>query len=239
MTEINLPDAPQLIRRRTTSDDVADALREAILQGFFKDGEELNQVAIAKHYGVSRVPLREALRQLQAEGLVAARAHQRTVVVGLTLDRVLEVIDIRIMLEGYLLERALPNITPELIADLRKICDEMEHVTDHAEWLQRNREFHEKLYTPSGATFTLEMSGQLSGRVERYLYMWSDAGVERSLEAGAEHRRILQAIADGDVRRAKLELEVHIMHTRENIIRLFNAERGDVKAARGDGAGAA
>ncbi|WP_326836327.1 GntR family transcriptional regulator [Amycolatopsis rhabdoformis] len=230
MKELDLPDVPQLGHRRTTSDDIADALRDSILQGRFEDGQELNQVAIARHYGISRVPLREALRQLQAEGLVSARAHQRTVVVGLTPERVLEVIDIRIMLESYLLERALPHVTPELIAELQTICDEMDHITDHAEWLRRNREFHEKLYAPSNASFTLEMSGQLSSRIERYLYMWSDHGVQRSAEAGAEHRRILEAVARRDARRAKLELEVHLMHTRENIIKLFEASRTDGSA---------
>jgi DNA-binding GntR family transcriptional regulator len=71
---------PELTDRRTTSDQIADTLREAILTGEFDDGEELNQVALAKHFNVSRVPIREALRQLQAEGLVTAKAHQRTVV---------------------------------------------------------------------------------------------------------------------------------------------------------------
>ncbi|MEU7766722.1 GntR family transcriptional regulator [Nocardia sp. NPDC049190] len=226
MKELDLPDVARLGQRRTTSDDVADALREAILQGRFEDGQELNQVAIAKHYGISRVPLREALRQLQAEGLVSARAHQRTVVVGLTVDRALEMIDIRIMLECYLLERALPHITAERIAELRTICDEMDHVTDHFEWLRRNREFHDKLYAPSEASFALEMSNQLSSRIGRYLYMWSGSGVERSTEAGNEHRRILDAVAQRDARRAKLELEFHLMRTRENIIKLFETEGG-------------
>ena len=81
----------ELSDRRTTSDQIADVIREAILAGEFDDGEELNQVALAKHFHVSRVPLREALRQLQAEGLVTAKAHQRAVVSSLSVDRVLEI----------------------------------------------------------------------------------------------------------------------------------------------------
>lgn len=218
MKESDLPEIPRLERRRTTSDEIADALRDVILRGQVQDGEELNQVVIAKRYGVSRVPLREALRQLQAEGLVSARAHQRTVVVGLPLDQMLEAIDVRIMLEGYLLERAVPNVTPALLAELTAMCDDMEHITDHAEWMRRNREFHDTLYAPSGAALTQEMSGQLTGRIERYLYMWGDTRTE---EAVAEHRRILDAVAARDVRRARLELEVHIVHTREQIVRRF------------------
>jgi DNA-binding GntR family transcriptional regulator len=69
----------------------------------------------------------------------------------------------------------------------------------------------------------MELAGQLSRRIERYLYMWSGRGVQRPGEAGAEHRRILDAVADHDGRRAKLELEMHLVHTRENIVKLFRA----------------
>src|SRR4051794_22192488 len=66
---------PPLAERRTASDEVADTLRGAIINGQFDDGQELNQVELARHFGVSRVPVREALRRLQAEGLVTAEAH--------------------------------------------------------------------------------------------------------------------------------------------------------------------
>ncbi|MGW7824078.1 GntR family transcriptional regulator [Streptomyces puniciscabiei] len=222
MTESGLP-PKGLAPRRTTADGIADVLREAILTGQFKDGDELNQVHLAQHYGVSRVPLREALQRLQAEGLVVSRAHQRAVVSGLTLDRVLEVIDIRLLLEAYLLERAVEAITDERIARLRAICAEMEKVDDHNEWLHRNREFHDLIYSSADAPVALELTGQMAGRVERYLHMWSDSGVQRKEEAANEHRRIVDALAARDKRRARLELELHIMHTREQITTLFNA----------------
>lgn len=232
MTDLDLPVASVLGNRRTTSDDIADALREAILTGHFSDGAELNQVALARHYGVSRVPLREALQRLAAEGLVSARAHQRAVVTGLTLERVLEVVDIRILLETYLLERAIERISDAQIAELAKICDEMDAITDRGAWLRKNREFHEGIYRCSGAVLAPQMASQLSGRIERYLHLWSDRGVQRTKEAGEEHHRILTAVAERDVRRARIELEVHIMHTREGIISLFKSERDAATEAR-------
>lgn len=101
---------PALRSRRTTSDYVAEALRAAILAGRFEDGQELNQVELADHFGVSRVPVREALRQLQAEGLIEAQAHRRAVVTGFSPERILEMFELRMLLEGFLLEKAAPNI---------------------------------------------------------------------------------------------------------------------------------
>jgi DNA-binding GntR family transcriptional regulator len=86
------------LHRRTTSDTVADELRAAILRGDFEDGMELNQVDLAREFGVSRVPIREALRQLKAEGLISSEPHMRAAVVGHTLERVIEILELRILL---------------------------------------------------------------------------------------------------------------------------------------------
>src|SRR5919199_3700294 len=86
---------PALRERKTTTDHIAAALRTAIFDGQFADGEELNQVELAQYFNTSRVPVREALRQLQAEGLVRNVAHRKTVVEGLSLDDILELIEVR------------------------------------------------------------------------------------------------------------------------------------------------
>lgn len=220
---------PGRLSRRTTSDDIADTLREAIATGEFSDGEELNQVTLARHFGVSRVPVREALRLLQAEGLVSSRAHMRAVVVGLTLDRVLEVLDLRELVEAYLLDRAVGQVSDADVAELGRLCADMDAVADHQQWLERNRHFHERLYAHSGAETAQELARQLTARVERYLHLYSDLGVQRSAEANAEHRRIVDALADRDAARARAELHTHIGHTRERIVRLFGA-RADAPA---------
>lgn len=213
-----------LLRRRTISDDIVDALREAISQGRFQDGEELNQVTLARSFGVSRVPVREALRQLQAEGLVSLQAHMRTVVTGLSLDRVLEVLELRAMLETRLLERAASRLSPLDLDELRRRCDAMDGVTDHQAWLKLNKGFHEHLYAHADADLTRELSRQLAVRVERYLRMRSDNGVLRNEEANAEHRQIVAALTDQDTPRALKELRMHIGHTRDRVIDLFETQ---------------
>lgn len=221
----------ELADRRTTSDQIADALRDAILTGEFDDGEELNQVALAKHFGVSRVPIREALRQLQAEGLVSAKAHQRTVVTSLSIERVLEILDIRALLETHLLERTVPKLQPSDLERLHDLCTEMDEVMEHQAWLRKNLEFHQALYAPSGATFTLALLEQLSARVGRYLHRWSGSGVERNKEANAEHWSIVRAIEAGDTRSAREELAAHIAHTGERIAQEFGARETTGQAA--------
>src|ERR1700754_2335876 len=100
---------PNLRERRTTTDYLASALRVAIYDGQFEDNEELNQVELAEFFGVSRVPVREALRQLQAEGLVQSIAHHRTIVSGMSLAEITEAIDMRASLETLLLRKAAIN----------------------------------------------------------------------------------------------------------------------------------
>lgn len=213
-----------LSARRTTPDHIAESLREAILGGRFQDGEVLSQVALAGHYGVSRVPVREALRQLHAEGLITVEAHHRVRVSVLTIERIREIFEIRTLLESHLLREAFPRIDAALIGRLEKLLDEMETVRQHRPWLQKNREFHSALYEPSGAQLTIGLVGQLASRNERYLQLWSSGrGVERSKEAQAEHRAILTALRRRDLRLARAELERHIARTREQVERLAAA----------------
>lgn len=213
-----------LSARRTTPDHIAESLREAILGGTFQDGEVLSQVALAGHYGVSRVPVREALRQLHAEGLISVEAHHRVRVTGLTIERIREIFEIRTLLESHLLSQAFAGIDAALITRLEKLLAEMDTVRRHGPWLQKNREFHRALYEPSGATLTIALVEQLSSRNERYLHLWSSGrGVERSSEAHAEHRAILTALRRRDLRLARAELERHIARTREQVERLAAA----------------
>lgn len=216
-----LPNGSPLRRRQTTPDLIADSLRAAIFSGQLADGAELNQAAVAEHYGVSRVPVREAMRALQAEGLITAEAHRRPVVRGLSVDRVLELFDLRQMIEGYLVAQATPVIDAVMLASLRHLMHRMPQAATHDEWMTLNGEFHTRLYAPSGATTALELAESLRGRAERYLRLWSDGrGFDRAESATYEHGLILDRVADGDATGARAEVEAHIAHTRESAARL-------------------
>ena len=212
---------PSLGDRKRSSDHIADALRAAIYDGQFSDGEELNQVGLARYFRVSRIPIREALKQLEAEGLVASKAHLRTIVIGLELEELVELVEMRAVLEGLLVEKAGPQLRPATLKRLSKLCDEMDRLKryDH-EWVKRNWEFHRSLYTPSNRAAAIALTEQLHLKVERYIRR---AGrTERRREAATEHREILRQLVKKDYVAAGSQMRVHIFHTADDIRKHLN-----------------
>jgi DNA-binding GntR family transcriptional regulator len=208
---------PALRSRRTASDYIAEALRDAILDGQFEDGEELNQVELANHFNVSRVPVREAIRQLQAEGLVSAEPHRRVSVIGFSRERIDEAFEVRAVLEDYLLKKAAPRLDEARLERLYSICEELDVTEDRRKWLDKNREFHRVLHEPSGAKMALALVEQMTLRVERYLQR--AGGVDRAAEVGREHRTLLKALENNDIPAARSALELHISRTREAVMK--------------------
>lgn len=205
---------------RTTPDYIADALRVAIYDGQFKDGEELNQVELAAYFKVSRVPIREALRQLQAENLVRSVAHRRAVVVGLQLEEMLELIEIRAVLEGFLVAKAGPRLDAAALGRLNDLCDEADRIRDYGyNWVLKNWDFHRTLYQPSGSKAAIAMVEHLNLRAERYVRR--SGGMKRLRQAAAEHRRILKDIERKDFAAAREHMQEHILQTREQVRRYY------------------
>ncbi len=217
---------------RTTPDHIADALRVAIYDGQFKDGEELNQVELASYFKVSRVPIREALRQLQAENLVMSIAHRRAVVVGLDLGEMLELVEIRALLEGFLVAKAGPKLDPAALRRLNDLCDEADEIRDYGyNWVLKNWEFHRTLYQPSGSKAAIAMVEHLNLRVERYVRR--SGNIRRLRQAATEHRRILKDIERGNFAAASARMQQHILQTREQVRRHYAKRPGARQGAGG------
>jgi len=213
---------PALGERKTASDYIADALRVAIYDGQFTDGEELNQVELGNYFKVSRAPVREALRRLQAEGLISSVAHRRAVVIGLELDEITELLEIRAIIEGHLVEKAGPHITTASLRRLDHLCDEMEIISDYDyDWVKKNWEFHGALYGPSGSKIAIALVEQYHQKVERYVRR--TGSVERLRRAVVEHRQILSEVQNEQFSAARSKIQEHIMHTSEEIHRHFAA----------------
>ncbi|MCV6602558.1 MAG: GntR family transcriptional regulator, partial [Cohaesibacter sp.] len=97
--------------RRTTTHIVADEIRQRILNGELREGEQIRQEAIATELGVSRIPVREALRQLEAEGLITLVSHKGAEVTRLEPTEIAELFEVRVMLENWLFSLAIDHIT--------------------------------------------------------------------------------------------------------------------------------
>lgn len=213
--------APTFNSGRITADLIADSLRQAIQTGALPDGAVLNQVALAERFAVSRQPVREAMRQLLAEGLIESRAHHGSVVRGLPLERIGEIYDNIAVLEGNMVEKAMPRITPEIIAELREENATMTGMSDIEAWLERNQRFHTRLVVLSGDETGLELVTQLRGRAERYVRMWAGTdNLHHPDRAGDEHELILAALEQGDGARARKLLEEHVHETGHRLVEL-------------------
>jgi len=138
--------------RRTITDQVTEDLRARILSGDFPAGFQLRQDAIAGEYNVSRIPVREALQRLDAEGLVTFQPHKGAIVSQLSLDEIEELFEVRKLLECELLRHAVPRLTPadlKSVEDILLVYDEAFRSGDVAKWGELNREFHDRLYRAS------------------------------------------------------------------------------------------
>ncbi|WJR76852.1 GntR family transcriptional regulator [Bradyrhizobium sp. NP1] len=224
--------------RKTTTDYLANALRIAIYDGQFDDNEELNQVELAEFFGVSRVPVREALRQLQAEGLVQSIAHYRTIVSGMSLSQIIESIEMRATLEAHLLRKASKKLDRGALKAIRHICTEVDNIKDYgSQWVLKNWEFHRALYARSESPSIIDTVERLHLKIERYLRR--TGGRERLRQAAAEHRQILNALEQKDFGKASTLLEKHILNSGEVIRWQYGAtdERLTDKGSRDTKAG--
>ncbi len=209
----------QLGTRRIAADYVADALRDAIQSGRLADGAVLSQAAIAEHFEVSRVPVREAMRQLLAEGLIQSKAHHVALVRALSPERVGELFDYRALLEGAITERSVPRFDAEAIGSLRAANEEMRAVRDHARWLELNGAFHDIILSVGGDETGLELVESVRSRTGRYLRIWSGGeGVHRPEEVEREHAQIIELIEAGKAGPARATVEAHVRHTGERLV---------------------
>ena len=201
------------LQRQTLTGMTLEALRERILHGVYPEGEPLRQDAIADELGVSRIPVREALRQLEAEGLVTFNPHRGAVVSTLSLNEIEELFELRALIELDLLRRAMPRLGHEDVVRAKEILDAYETALrngDIASWGEMNWQFHSTLLAPADRPFTLGVAQRLHQQCDRYLRMQL-ALTHGELRANEEHRAILAAVRKKDARRAGELLREHIL----------------------------
>lgn len=206
----------QLVSRQTLGDRVYEQLREAIMRGDIPAGTQLNQVELAQSLGVSRVPVREALRRLQAERFLDANPFQRFVVTKLSREQVLELFDLRVELEVFAAMRSIerPNFHEVDLPAARKAASALDVNMGGDEWLQADMEFHRVVNGKNSAVSTI--IDEVRFRIYRYVHL-DKADVKRRHEVMVEHQVILDAIETGDEAAIRAAIEGHVQHTRERL----------------------
>lgn len=196
-------------QQQGTSETVAAILREAILRGLFQGGQQLHQEEIAAQLGVSRLPVREALRQLEQEGLVVYRLNRGAVVSELSADEVQEIYEIRCSLESLALRLSIPHLTTSDFQRAATILDITDRETDVSQWGKLNRDFHTLLYAPARRSRLLALITAFHRNVDRYLRM-EMVVLEYKERSQQEHRLILAACQRRDSDAAVTLLTQHI-----------------------------
>lgn len=188
----------------TVREMVYDKLREAIVCGFFRPGQRLRERDLERELGVSRTPIREAIRQLELERLVVSAPYRGVVVAELSRQEAEEVYQVRAALEGLVSRLAAQRATPDSLARIEEALVAFEQAVerDVAEDEQvANRRFHRAIAEASGH----RLAQSLLQRVEGYMGLLSAVTLvsrSRPADSRLEHRAIFQAIADGDAERA-------------------------------------
>jgi DNA-binding GntR family transcriptional regulator len=217
------------IQRQTIASMTVAALRERILRGDYPEGEPLRQDALAEELGVSRIPVREALRQLEAEGLVTFSPHRGAVVSSLSLDEIHELFELRADIESDLIRRAIPAMTVEQIDRAVDVLDEFEIALATGEvtrWGPLNWHFHAALYAPANRNFTMGVLQKLHQHSDRYFRM-EVLLAQGGGRANNEHRAIAAAVREKDVDLAAELMRAHILGAGQSLVELLQQQRGE------------
>ena len=201
------------------ADCVFERLENEILSGKYAYGEVLTEARLCEEMGVSRTPIREAIRRLQQENILR-ETGKGVVVNGITQDDIRDILDIRARIEGIAARRAAENMTDEQKKALANAVDLQEFYVakadaDHVQW--QDHEFHEMIYAGCGSA---TLQGTLVP-LHRKAQKFRRASVEKVTRATAtteEHRRICEAILAGDGDAAEAAMNEHIAHARDRML---------------------
>ncbi len=193
-------------------DVVFQTLRQAILKGELPPGERLMEIKLADRLGVSRTPIREAIRKLELEGLVVMVPRKGATVANITEKDATDVLEVRRTLEMFAVEVACERITKEQLEQLREAAEAFEAAKgcmDLIRIAESDMHYHEIIYEATCNERLVQMLNNLRENMYRYRIEYlKDANYYDSLVG--EHRRILEAIAAGDCEEAKRCMRAHI-----------------------------
>ncbi|MEJ2861746.1 GntR family transcriptional regulator [Actinomycetospora flava] len=205
----------------TKRDQIVDELRRRILSGDLARGERMPQDELARQFGASITPVREALRQLEAEGLVISEPHRGVRVSGVDLDEVTATYIVRRLTEAYAMRRATSRVSRRDLAQARRLLEADR--SDPAVARDLNREFHFLFYDRCGMPALAERIA-VSWRAFPWDLMLGSP--RRSEESHREHLEILAAVEDGDAERAGAATEVHLRHGFSAILEQLTGRAG-------------
>jgi len=223
MTQL-FPSRP-VFSSQSVSQQISEFLRSAVFHGTIKPNQHLIEESIARELGVSRTPVREAIRRLEAEGLVEYVPQRGSVVRQVSLEEISQIYDVRILIEGHAAKLAATNAKPHDVLALENLCMSFDAFMANNDGLpeqtQRlmdlNNDFHTKIVDIAGNTIlarTLKFALQVPGIYRTYY--WYDDDNRRS--TSQFHRRIVDAIREKDTATAERLMQEHLTKAQALIV---------------------
>lgn len=224
----------------TRSTFAYEQLRQWILHGDLAGGERLDQEQLAETLGISRTPLRQALQQLEADGLVEHRPYQGVVVTALSIADLDDVYATRRAVEGMLAAESSARAQPAAFDDVEQLLEQQAQAlqagdSDELDFVELDRVFHTRLYGLTAFRNALEILDRLLDLSQRYaqVYAREPRGRQQSID---EHRRILEACRLGDAETARRLTEQHIERGRRSLSETIESEQAERREAPSKGA---
>lgn len=216
------------IPRQSLTSAVAEKLRDQIIRGEISEGAQLRQDLIAGQYHVSRIPVREALRQLHAEGLITIVPNRGAIVPELSPSDIEELFAIRALLEPEVLKLSIPRLTPadlgQAEAVLTKYMNELRREEHMENWGRMNWQFHSILYSRAERPHFMSIIRNVNHNGERYtrLQLYLTHGMKRANE---EHHQILKLCRKNEVAAACKLLRQHIQYAGQSLKQVLEERR--------------
>ncbi len=196
--------------RQTAHEFVRETLRHAILNGSLKGGTRLVQADLAQELKVSTTPVREALRDLDAEGLIRLDAHRGGVVLELSSDELKEIYDLRLLLETSAIRLSAQRITDEYLDKAEEIHRQMEAAPHSASWVALNRKFHLTLYEAAQSPRLLSILTGLLDASVIYVSTRVEASPDLRTQAGRDHAHLIAMLRARDADGAEEAIKQHL-----------------------------
>ena len=204
---------------RTKATVAADVIRTAILSGDLAPGEGLTVLGLAQRFGLTLMPLREALSRLDDEGLIELEAHRSARVADLSREKLQEEYAIRSVLESAAAAQATPHLDADALAELEDLLHRMDSARDShrsADFWELTRQYHDRIYAGTPSALMRKEVARLRVRTRRYLQLFSS---DQALmpEAQREHWEIFRALKKRDAATVERLVREHIEHVARNV----------------------
>jgi DNA-binding GntR family transcriptional regulator len=196
---------------------IRNVLRDEILTGVLQGGAVLRQDQLATRFGASRIPVREALRQLESEGLVVYRANRGATVTRMNVEQICELLDIRVALECHAARLGVPNMVERDFDAMDKILDAYEASTDINEWAEYNRRFHLALSAPANNRRLRRLIEEYCLNTDRYTHVAMSIATGKD-KPMSDHRKLVEACRRRDISAVVTLLEEHSRDTKRELM---------------------